>query len=163
MGKKGICPVCGKGPKGICYLHPETRENICKACYQKLTGKSRFHKRGICSICRREKAIPYLHPKTKQNICDNCYRNYRKTVAIEWFQNLSDFEAAGWIVDTVLSRENQRIKRLNLLVKTLPERLKALCKLIQSPSTPHAAQILNEFLQTQEGKTLKKLLEKGRG
>ena len=34
--KINICPECDKGPKKLLYRHPETGQNICQACYQRI-------------------------------------------------------------------------------------------------------------------------------
>lgn len=74
MLKKGICPICNRGPRNLTSRHPETRKHICSTCYRKATGKRNPVKRGICPKCKKgPRAVNYLHPKTRQNICYNCY------------------------------------------------------------------------------------------
>ena len=118
MLKRGICSQCGKGPRGLHYLHPETRQNICLTCYREL--KKEF---------------------------------------LQWFRNLTEFQAAGWILDTAYYREPKRIKQLNMLEKLESEKIKEFSKEIQSPAYPRANWIFEEFLKTKEGEKLRNLIE----
>ncbi len=42
---KGICPVCGKGPRNLPYFNPDDKkQNICHACYARIR---RYRAKGI--------------------------------------------------------------------------------------------------------------------
>ena len=152
--KKGICSQCGKGPREIHYLHPETKQPICNICYRNL-------KKGICSQCGKGlREICYLHSETKQHICRNCYKKIKaEKDFLQWFRNLAEFQAAGWIVDTFYFRESKRMKQLNLLIELELEKVKAIFEEIQNPAYPNANRIFKEFLKTEEGKKLRSLIE----
>lgn len=154
--KKGICAKCGRGPRNIAYLHPQTRESICITCYRKLTGRS-LPKKGICPECGRgPKNIGYRHPVTGKNICTSCHHKRRIQLS-EWFRELSVFTAAGWIVDTTITQDPARIKSLNILVEQEPEKVKeTLTEIFESPLGV-ARRIIQQFLETAEGEKLKGL------
>ena len=76
--------------------------------------------------------------------------------AFEWFFNLSDDRAAGWLVETVRCQNHNAMEMLDILIKCEPEKLKEVRRRIRGAVIANG--IVRQFEETSQGERFKILI-----